>query len=147
MKPSIPALVRPGGRLVVALAEKASHTGSQFYSKQCHEQFVTPLSCFPQYMCNSLAFWTPVLLRLLLDLDTYGGVHRLGEFHLFLKMVEDHIAKYLRIFLNGLIRRGSFPECWRSANVTAIAKGAPSPDRENYSPISITPILSKVMRS
>ena len=31
-----------------------------------------------------------------------------------------------------------------SANVTAIQKVAPSPDRENYSPISITPILSKV---
>ena len=30
------------------------------------------------------------------------------------------------------------------ANVTAVPKGAPSPDRENYHPISITPILSKV---
>ena len=37
-----------------------------------------------------------------------------------------------------------FPECWRSANVTAIPKGAPSPDKENYLPISITPILYKV---
>ena len=30
------------------------------------------------------------------------------------------------------------------SNVAAIPKGAPSPDRENYRPISITPILSKV---
>ena len=37
-----------------------------------------------------------------------------------------------------------FPGCWRSANVTDIPKGALSPDRENNSPISITPILSKV---
>ena len=29
-------------------------------------------------------------------------------------------------------------------NVTAIPKGASSPDRENHRPISITPILSKV---
>ena len=43
-----------------------------------------------------------------------------------------------------LIRLGSFLECWRSDNVTAIAKGAPSLDRENYRAISITPILSKV---
>ena len=48
------------------------------------------------------------------------------------------------IIFRGLIRRGSFPECWRSANVTAIPKSAPSPDRENYRPISIIPILSKV---
>ena len=39
---------------------------------------------------------------------------------------------------------GWFPECWRSANVTAIPKGAPSADRENYLHISITHILSKV---
>ena len=37
-----------------------------------------------------------------------------------------------------------FLECWRCANVTAIPKGAPSPDRENQRPISITPNLSKV---
>ena len=43
-----------------------------------------------------------------------------------------------------LIRLGSFPQCWRSANATAIPKGASSPDWENYRPISITPILSKV---
>ena len=36
------------------------------------------------------------------------------------------------------------PECWLSANVTAIPKGDPSPDKKNYRPISITPILSKV---
>ena len=28
-------------------------------------------------------FWTPVLLRLLLDLDTYGGVDPMGAFSLF----------------------------------------------------------------
>ena len=34
--------------------------------------------------------------------------------------------------------------CWQLANVTAIPKGATSPDRENYQPIPITSILSKV---
>ena len=59
---------------MVAPAEKASLLGSQFVSKQCRAQFVTPLSCFQQSWCNSLAFQTLVLLRLLLDLDTYDGV-------------------------------------------------------------------------
>ena len=48
VKPSIPLLRVPWGGLVVAPAEKASLCGSQFDSKQCHEQFVTPLSCFLQ---------------------------------------------------------------------------------------------------
>ena len=87
MKPSIPALRRPAGGLVVAPSEKTSLLSSQFDCNQCREQFVTPLSCFPQATCNSLAFRTPVLRRLLLD--TYGGVDPLGEFPLFLKMVAD----------------------------------------------------------
>ena len=95
-------------------------------------------------MCNSLVFWTHVLLRLLLDLDTYGVVDPLGVFPLFLKMVADISASKLSIIFRGLIRPGSFTECWQTANATAIPKGAPSPDRKNYRLISIKPILSKV---
>ena len=39
-----------------------------------------------------MAFVTPVLLRLLLDIDTNGGIDPLGVFPLFLKMVVDIIA-------------------------------------------------------
>ena len=49
---------------------------------------------------------SPVLLRLLLDLDTYGGVDPLGVFPLFLKMVADIIAPKVSIIFLGLIRRG-----------------------------------------
>ena len=38
---------------VVAPREQGSLMGSQFDSKQCCEQFVTPLSCFKQSRCNS----------------------------------------------------------------------------------------------
>ena len=131
---------------MVAPAEKASLLGYQFDSIQCHEQFVTQLSCFPQSRWNSLAFQTAVRLRLrlILDLDKYGGVTPLGVFPLFLKMVENIVAPKLSIIFHGLILWGSFPECWGCPYVTAIPKGAPFPDRENYSHISITPILSKV---
>ena len=98
VKPSISALRGSGGGLVVAPAETASLLGSQFVSKPCHEQFVTPLSCFPQSLYNYLAFWTPVLLHLLVDLDTYGSVDPLCVFSLFLKMVADIIAPLSIIF-------------------------------------------------
>ena len=55
-------------------------------------------------------------------------------------MVAGIIAPKLSIIFYGLIRLGSFPEYW----VGWVPKGAPSPGRENYSPISITPILSMV---
>ena len=144
VKLSIPALSGHGGGLVVAPAEKASILISQFDSKQCREQFVTPLSCFPLSGSNSLAFRTSALQRLLLDLDTHGGVDLFGVLPLYLKKVTDIIAPKLNIIFRKFIRLGSFPECWRSANATAITKGAPSGNRENYRPISITPILYKV---
>ena len=131
----------PGLGLVVAPAEKASLLGPT--SKQCREQFVTLSSCFPQYRCNSFPFRTPVLLHLLLDLDTYGGVDPLGISSIS-KMVADIIAPKPHKVFPGLFSMGSFPECWRSSNATAIPKCAPTPDRENYHSISITPILSKV---
>ena len=92
-------------------AEKESLLGLQFDSKQCRKQFVTRLHCFPHFRCDYLAFWTSVLLRLLLDLDTYGDVDPLGVFPLFLKMVADIIANKLCIIYRGLIRLGLFPEC------------------------------------
>ena len=59
-------------------------------------------------------------------------------------MVADIIDPKLSIIFRGLIRRVLFPECWRYVIVIAIPKGAPSPDWENYRPISIAPILCKV---
>ena len=119
VKLSIPAHSAPGSGVVVAPTEKVSLV-SQFDSEKCREKIVTSLSCFPQSRCNFLAIQTPVLLRLLLDLGTYGGVDLLGVFPLFLKMVTDIIAPELYIIFLGLIHQGSFPKCWRSANVTAI---------------------------
>ena len=44
-----------------------------------------------------------------------------------------------------LLRLGSFPVCWRVANVTPIPKGPPSSSASNYRPISLTPRVSKVL--
>ena len=115
---------------MVAPAEKASLLGSQCDSKQCRVQFVTPMSCFIQSMCNSLAFRTSVLLRRLHNLDMFMDVYPLGVFRLFLKKVADIIAPKQSIIFRRLIRLGSFPDCWRSANLTDIRKGAPSPDTQ-----------------
>ena len=42
-----------------------------------------------------------------------------------------------------LLRSGSFPVCWRVANVTPIPKGPPSSPVSNYRPISLAPTLEK----
>ena len=54
------------------------------------------------------------------------------------------MAPKLSVIFRKLLRSGSFPACWRTANVTPVPKGPPSPDVADYRPISITPVLSKV---
>ena len=79
--------------------------------------------------------------RLLLDLDSYGGNDPLG-------MGKQEDSKGSRpSSLSGISAApslGSFPVCWRVANVTPNPMGPPSSSASNYRPISLTPILSKV---
>ena len=82
--------------------------------------------------------------RLLLDLDPYCGTDPLGMFPLFLKRTADVMTPRLSVVSRRLVRLGSFPACWRKANVTPIPKGPPSSSVANYRPISIASVLSKV---
>ena len=68
----------------------------------------------------------------------------LGMFALFLKRTAGILALRLSVVFRRLLRLGSFPACWRVANVTPIPKGPPSSSVAKCRPISITPILSKV---
>ena len=82
--------------------------------------------------------------RLLLDLDPYGGTDPLCLFPLFRKRTADVMAPRLGVVFRRLVCLGSFPACWRQANITPIPKGPPSSSVANYRPISITSVLSKV---
>ena len=63
----------------------------------------------------------------------------------FLKKTAVVMATHLAVVFRRLLRLCSFPVCWRVANVTPIPKGPPSSSASNYRPISLTPILSKVL--
>ena len=54
------------------------------------------------------------------------------------------MAPRLSVVFRRLVRLGSFPACWRQANVTPIRKGPSSSSVANYRLISITSVLSKV---
>ena len=100
VKPSIPLSEGPEVVWWWLLLRKPT-PGLSFDSKQCREQFVIPLCCFPQSRCNSLAFQTSVLQRPLLVLDTYGRVDPLGVFPPFLKKVVDITAPKQSIIFVG----------------------------------------------
>ena len=67
----------------------------------------------------------------------------MGMIPLFLKR-NDVRGPCLSVVFRRLLRLGSFPACWKQANVTPILKGPPSSSVANYRPISIKSVLSKV---
>ena len=70
--------------------------------------------------------------RLLLYLDPYNGTDPLGMFPLFLMRTADVMAPRLSVVFWWLVCLGSFPACWRQANVTPIPKDSPSSSVANY---------------
>ena len=141
---SLPPLVGGGGGLVCESVVKADLLSDHFAGKQSWESLGLPLTCHPSPRHTSFLFRSSEVSRLLLSLDPYGGSGPLGMFPIFRKRTADVLASQLSGVFRRLVRLGSFPACWRQANVTPIPKGTPSSSVANYRPISITSILSRV---
>ena len=93
---------------------------------------------------TTFAFRSSEVMRLLLDLDPYGGTDSLGLFPIFLKRTANVLAPRLSVLFWQLVRLGSFSACRRQVNISPIPKGPPSFSVANYRPISITSVLSTV---
>ena len=141
---SLPPLVGPGGGLVCESVGKADLLSDHFDSKQSTESVDLLVTCHPSPSLITFAFRSSEVKRLLLDLDLYGGTDPLGMVPVFLKRTANVLAPLLSVVFQWLLHLGSFPACWRQANVTPIPKGPSSSSVANYRQISITPVLSKV---
>ena len=103
-----------------------------------------PLTCHPSPRFTSFAFRSSEVIRLLLGLDSYGGSDPMGMFPFFIIRTADVLAPCLSVVFRRLVRLGSFPACWRQANVTPIPNCPLTSSVANYRPISITSVLFKV---
>ena len=126
---------------------KVDMLSANFYGKQSRDPVDLPSTCHPSPGLTIFVFRSREVKRLLLDLDSYGGTDQLGMFPLFFKRTAEVLAPRLAVAFRRLLRLGSFPVCWRVANVTPIPKGPPASSASNCRPIYITPILSKVFES
>ena len=109
---------------------------THFDGKQSRDPVDLPSTCHPSPSLTTFAFRSREAKRLLLDLDSYGGTDTLGMFPLFMKKTAEVLAPRLTVVFWQLLRLGSFPVCWRMANVTPIPKGPPSSSASNSRPIS-----------
>ena len=123
---------------------KADLLSNRFDSKPSREAVDLPLTCDPSPSLTTFTFLSREVGRPLLDLEPYGGTDPLDMLSLFLQRTADVMAPILSVVFRRLVRMGSFPPCWRQANVTPIPNGRPSSSVANYRLISITSVLSKV---
>ena len=122
---------------------KANLLSDHFDGKQSRESVDLPLTCHLSPKITSFAFRSSEVRRLLFDMYPYEGSDPLGMFPLFLKRTAEVLAPRLSVVFRRLVCLGSFPACWRQANVTPIKKGPQSSSVANYRPISITSLLSQ----
>ena len=138
---SLPPLIGVGGGLVWSVSRSGRQIAFHFDGKQSTDPVDLPSTCHPSPSLTTFVVRSREVKQLLLDLDSYGGTDPLGMFPLFLKTTAVVLAHRLAVVFRRLLRLGSFPVCWRVANVTPIPKGPPSSSASNYRPISLTPIL------
>ena len=132
----MPPLVSESCGLVCESVGKADLLSDHFDSNQSREADDLQFTCHPSPSFTTFAFRSSEVRRLLLDLDPYGGSDPLGMFPLFLKRTADVMAPRFSVVFRRLVRLGSFPPCWRQANVTPIPNGPPSSSVANFHNIS-----------
>ena len=62
-----------------------------------------------------------------------------------IKICDDSLVLPLKLIFENCLRRGVFPEVWKKANVVPVHKKNSKNHKQNYRPISLLPVLSKVM--
>jgi len=62
-----------------------------------------------------------------------------------MKMCDDSPVLPLELIFENCLRRGVFPEVWKRGNVVTVHKKNSKNLKQNYRPISLLPILSKIM--
>ena len=62
-----------------------------------------------------------------------------------IKDVGDLIAKLLTMIFNSSLMNGVFPDIWKIARITPIFKSDAKKDMNNYRPISVTSVFSRIL--
>ena len=107
-----------------------------------------PLDYIPKRVRNSL-FLFDTNISELINLIIVQEPKKGSSFDLIsnkiIQKTQDIIAPFLLILFNNCLRRGFFPSCFKTAQVTPLHKGGERLDRNAYRPISLLPALGKLL--
>ena len=78
-----------------------------------------------------------------IDVTKATGLDNIGP--RLLKLAAPYISESLTFICNQSIRNSVFPEKWKEGKVTPLHKNGPKDDTNNYRPISVLPVVSKLL--
>ena len=106
-------------RLSSEYVGKADLLSCHFDSKQSRKAVDQLLTCQSSPCLTTFVFRLREVRCFLLCLDPYSGTDPFGVLPLFLKRTADVMAPCLNVVFPRLVRRGSFPSCWRQAHLNS----------------------------
>ena len=141
---ALPPLLRPDGKLTSDPREKAELLHQAFEAKQSNQDVPLPDTCHPEPVLTRLAFRSRDVKKIIEGLDSWGGVDPDGFFPLFFKKVSGTLSPKISRLFRFLFRQSIFPDEKKICNTVPVPKSSLTADCNNYRPISILPVLSKV---
>ena len=94
---------------------------------------------------SSLKFWPKIIIKKLHNLDTSKASGADGISATVLKNCAPELSPVLSKLFNISLSSKTVPTEWKRAHVVAVPKKGSKQDPSNYRPISLLPIISKVM--
>ena len=77
-------------------------------------------------------------------LDVSKAIQESGIPVKIIKAKENFFAEAICFYFNKVFENGKFPNCLKLANITPVFKKGPSTNKNNFRPVSILPVFTKI---
>ena len=124
--------------------DKAELLNETFSAKQSNEDVVIPSGCHSEPHLTKFAFLSRDVKKILDSLDSWGGEDPDGFIPLIFKKMSSVLSPKLSRVYRHLFKNSLFSDERKIGNIAPVPKGALSADSNNYRPITILPVMSKV---
>ena len=112
---------------------------------QAADCYVPPPSSFDKKLFQFEPVNSSVVFSLLSKLNARKSAGPDNFSALFLQRVSECISVPLTNIYNYSLKTGTVPSAWKRSNVTPVHKGGDTDDPGNYRPISVVPIVAKIL--
>lgn len=147
---SIPALHRADGSIAHTARDKADLLAKHFAEKMCIPDPERPSPLFPQIVKETLETVNTneeEVKVILANLDEKKAVAPQDISPRVLRQCAAELARPLASLFNHCLSNATWPEMWKGSSVVPLHKKNAKTEAKNYRPVSLLPVLSKVLET